>query len=166
MNISASDVSVALPVSTNSHSSTHRIFDIDAYKKSIEPYFLNLRNYRFATSETTIDYMQVTVRGAFLFNASQDLSTPEHLKKEYLVAFQAYCSELHDNQAHITNVRMDNIETVMRQRCAAAKIAMSFDCKLPYDKARLFKAPVTKPVANLITETNALVVIGKAIEDE
>jgi hypothetical protein len=116
---------------------------IDTYKKSIEPYFLNLRNYRFATSETTIDYMQATVRGAFLFNASQDPSTPEHLKKEYLVAFQAYCSELHDNQAHITNARMDNIEAAMRQRCAAAKIAMSFDSKLPYDKARLFKAPVT-----------------------
>ena len=138
---------------------------MDAYKKSIEPYFVNLRNYHFATSETTIDYMQATARGAFLFKASQDPSTPEHLRKEYVTAFQAYCTELHDNQAHITNARMDIIEGAMRQRCAAAKIAMAFDGKSPFDKARLFQAPVDKPVANLITETNALVAIGKAIEE-
>jgi hypothetical protein len=61
----------------------------------------------------------------------QELSTPEHLKKEYVAAFQAYCTELHDNQAHITNARMDVIEAALRQRCAAAKIVMSFDAKLP-----------------------------------
>jgi hypothetical protein len=109
--------------------------------------------------------MQATVRGAFLFKASQDPSTPEHLRKEYVTVFQAYCTELHDNQAHITNARMDIIEGAMRQRCDAAKIAMSFDGKLPFDKDRLFQAPVDKPVANLITETNTLVVIGKDIEE-
>jgi hypothetical protein len=63
------------------------------------------------------------------------------------------------------NARMDIIEAALRQRCAAAKIVMAFDAKLPFDKARLFQAPVAKPVANLITETNALVAIGKAIEE-
>ena len=138
---------------------------LDVYKKLIDSYFVNLRNYRFATSETTIDYMQATARGAFLFKTSQDPATPDALKKEYVAAFQAYCTELNDNQAYITNARMDIIEAALRQRCAAAQIVMAFDTKMPFDKARLFQAPVPNLVPNLITETNALVAIGKVIEE-
>jgi hypothetical protein len=76
---------------------------LDAYKQSIEPYFVNLRNYRFATSENTIDYMQDTARGAFIYKASQDPATPEALRKEYVATFQAYCTDQNDNQTHFTS---------------------------------------------------------------
>jgi len=48
---------------------------LEAYKKRVDPYFANLRNYRFAAAENVIDFMQTTTRVCLLFSRLVRIST-------------------------------------------------------------------------------------------
>jgi hypothetical protein len=136
---------------------------LEAYKLRIDPFFNNLRNYKFATVEHAVDFLQATARVAFVHKASQDTSLPGPLRREMLACFQAYCTEQTTNAAYMTLARWNVLETAMRQRCAAAQVAMIFDAKVSYDKARSLQTPAA-PAANIVTETTAIIALGKAIE--
>jgi hypothetical protein len=121
-----------------------------------------LRNYNFTTVEHAVDFLQTTARVAFVHKTSQDTSLPGPLRREMLACFQTYCTEQTTNTSYMTLARWNVLETVMRQRCAAAQVAMIFDAKVSYDKARSLQTPAA-PAVNIVTETTALIALGKAI---
>jgi len=99
---------------------------LEAFKKKVDPYFINLRNYHFPAAENVIDYMQTTVRVAFIFKASKDKHTPVPLKREMITLYQAYCIEQNANPAPMNMARWERLEAASRTRCAAANILMVF----------------------------------------
>ena len=63
---------------------------LEAHKKMVDPWFVNLRNLNFATSVHTIDYLQAGTRVAFVYKVRQDPNAPEPLRREALTCYQAY----------------------------------------------------------------------------
>lgn len=108
---------------------------------------------------TTIDFLQSTVRVVFVHKARQDPSVSGPLRKEMLTCFQAHCVEANANTAYVTTARWNFLETTLRQRCAAAQVAMIFESNVPLEKACSFQTP-DSPTANLVTETTTLVALG------
>jgi len=100
---------------------------LEAYKKKVDHYFGNLHNYRFATAENVIDFVQTTTRVAFVYKTSQDKYTPGPLKREMITFYQAYCIDQNVNPAPMNMARWERLEAASRTRCPAAKIPMVFD---------------------------------------
>jgi hypothetical protein len=83
---------------------------LEAYKKTIDPWFVNLRNYHFTTVENGIDFLQTTARVAFDYTTSQDPSVLDPLRKEMVTRFQAYCTDQNANAAPMTMIRWEHHE--------------------------------------------------------
>ncbi len=131
---------------------------LEAYKKTIDPWFVNLRNYHFATAENGIDFLQATARVAFDYKTNQDPSVLDPLRKEIVTRFQTYCTDQNADAAPMTMIRWEHHETALCTACAAAKVGMIFNAKSPFEKAR----PLQTPAANLVS--TAILALGKATE--
>jgi len=80
--------------------------------------------------------------------------------------YQAYCIDQNVNPAPMNMSRWELLEAVSRTRCAAAKIPMVFDPPALFSPTdgtdKYIKARPS--VANLTTDTTALLALGKVIE--
>jgi hypothetical protein len=63
---------------------------LEAHKKTVDPWFVNLLNLNFATTVHDIDYVQTGTRVAFVYKVRQDPNAPEPLHREALTCYQVY----------------------------------------------------------------------------
>ena len=131
---------------------------LEVHKRLVDPWFVNIRRLNFATTAAAFDYLQAGTRVAFVYKLSQDPLAPEPLRREALVCYQAYCNDSQTNAAPMTLARWESLEARFRTAISAAGILPTFDAK-PFEKV-FDKAPVT----NLVSDTSAILALGKAIE--
>ena len=120
---------------------------LEAYKKSIDPWFVSAKSMNFPTALDQLDWLQASSRLHFIYKCSQSTDVSFPLRQLYINFFQKVCAEQTANPNPITIRRLAVMVEVFRTDCAAGKISTTFEAKAPCPpfKRALFTLLTTRP---------------------